>query len=186
MPYVIITIVLVAAVTLWLVFRSMTNRSYEKGRYHSPSPENGGKQKKWDLKSDGHIEAEEAVYAEQMQIRYAYYREILKNPPEIKRMGNTVITTDDEDAAQSVFAEYEKMSADEGFKPVDALVVIKDFTYKNVWYLSGLKDLTKAAVFQDSNGQTVYMPAYKVLVVMAGDIEGLHREYAKHLESIRR
>ena len=59
MTFVIVVIVLLTVSVVWLGFRSLVNRSYVKGRCRRA------------LKSDGHIEAEDAVFAEQMKLRYA-------------------------------------------------------------------------------------------------------------------
>ena len=179
MHYLIIVGVLLAISVLWLVARAFTDRSYVKGKgvrnAHSRK-----KPKKWELKSDGHIEAEEAVYADQMRTRYAYYKEFEKNPPLIRRLGDTIIASDDFEAAQGVIDKFSALAAASAAKPLGALVVIREFNYRNVWYLHGLSDLTKSAIFQQAQGKTVYMPDYRVLVALPGDIEGLKREFALH------
>jgi hypothetical protein len=175
MAYVVIVIALLVITVGWYIVRSMFHRSYTRGNYRSKP---GKKPKKWELKSDGHIEAEEAVYAEQMQTRYAYYREFSKNPPEVKYIGKTILASDDHEAARSVIDEFTSLSAACGDKPLGALVVINRFDYHNVWYLHGISDYVKSAIFQEAEGKTVYMPSYHVLVVKAGDVEGLRREFA--------
>lgn len=175
MVYVVIVIALLIITVGWYIIRSMVHRSYSKGNYKSrPSK----KPKKWELKSDGHIEAEEAVYAEQMQIRYAYYREFHKNPPEVKHIGQTILASDDYEAARPVIDEFTSLASGCGDHPLGALVVINEFNYRNVWYLHGISDYVKSAIFQEAEGRTIYMPNYHVLVVKAGDIEGLRREFA--------
>ena len=168
MHYLIIVGVLLAISVLWLVARAFTDRSYVKGK-GARNAHSRKKPKKWELKSDGHIEAEEAVYADQMRTRYAYYKEFEKNPPVIRRL-----------AAQGVIDKFSALAAASAAKPLGALVVIREFNYRNVWYLHGLSDLTKSAIFQQAQGKTVYMPDYRVLVALPGDIEGLKREFALH------
>lgn len=185
MIYIVIVIVLLALTLIWHIIRSMIHRNYSKS-YAVNSNKHGEKNavkkqkkpKKWELKSDGHIEAEEAVYAEQMKTRYAYYREFQKNPPEIRHIGRTILASDNYEAADSVIAEFKNLSAASSHEPLGALAVINDFNYHNVWYLHGISDYVKSVIFDEAAGKTVYLSDHRVLVVNSGDIDGLRREYA--------
>lgn len=190
MVYVGIVIALLIIVIGWHLIRSMAHRSYSKNySQYTGKASTGAKQKKprkpkkWELKSDGHIEAEEAVYAEQMQTRWAYYNEFRKNPPELRYIGKTLVTSDNFEAAQSLMDEFTRLSAETEGAPLFALAVISEFNYHNVWYLHGLTDYAKSGIFYEAENKTVYIPAYKVLVAQAGDVEGLRREYANFLAS---
>ena len=185
MVYIVIVIALLVLAVGWHIIRSMAHRSYSKGYTENTGKVSTGKKqkkpkkpKKWELKSDGHIEAEEAVYAEQMQTRYEYYMKYRKEPPELRHEGDTLVASDDFDAAQSVIEEFKALSAGHKGEHLHALAVIKEFNYRNVWYLHGISDYAKSGIFYEAEDKTVYLANYRVLVVKAGDIEGLRREYA--------
>lgn len=164
MPFVIIVISLLGVSVMWLGFRSFMNRGYVKGKYRRvPKP-------------DGHIAAEEAVFAEQMKIRMDYYQAVRANPPEIPRLNDTILASDDFDAARTVIDAYTELTREHPPEsPLRALVVLRDFDYRSVWFLNGLSDIVKAAIYEEARGETAYLPTYGVLVVRAGDLEGMGR-----------
>lgn len=166
MKFVAAVLILLALSVGWLIFRAYLNRSYVKGRYlRAPKP-------------DGHIEAEEALHDEQMKIRLEYYRKAKENPPESRLMGKTIVCSDDFPAAESVFTEYERLlSETPPARPLGALAVLKDWDYRAVWFLDGLSDIVKAAIYEESGGKTVFLRAYGVIVARADDPDGFRRAY---------
>lgn len=168
MGFVAAVLVLLALAVGWLIFRAYTDRSYVKGRYRRRAPQ-----------PDGHIEAEETLYAEQMKIRLEYYKKVRENPPEVKLIGETIACSDDFTAAESIFAEFKRLSAENPpARALGALVVLKNWDYRSVWFLDGLSDIVKAAVYEQSGGKTLLLPEYGVLVARADDPESFRRAYA--------
>ncbi len=168
MAFVVAILLLLAFTVGWLVFRAFTNRSYVKGRYRrAPEP-------------DGHIEAEEQIYEEQMKVRLEYYRMVRENAPEIKRMGETIICSDDLEAAAPIFAELKRLFGENPpSRTLGALAVLKNWDYRTVWYLDGLSDIVKAAIFEHANGKTMFLREYGVIVARADDMEGFRHAYCE-------
>jgi hypothetical protein len=166
MKFVAAVLILLALAVGWLIFRAYTNRSYVKGRYRrAPEP-------------DGHIEAEEQVFEEQMKIRLEYYKKAKENPPKTRRMGETIVCADDYSAAEPIFEEFGRLLAEAPpARPLGALAVLKDWDYRAVWFLDGLSDIAKAAIYEEADGRTVFLCAYGVLVARANDLEGFRRVY---------
>jgi hypothetical protein len=168
MGYVAAILVLLALAVSWLIFRAYTDRSYVKGhRRRAPEP-------------DGHIDAEERLYAEQMKIRFEYYQKVKEHPPDVRLIGETIACSDDFAAAEPIFAEFRRLSAENPPKrPLGALAVLKDWDYRAVWFLDGLSDIAKAAIYEQSAGKTIFLPEYGVIVARAGDTEGFLRAYCE-------
>ena len=168
MGFVAAILILLALAVGWLIFRAHTDRSYVKGRFRKRAPQ-----------PDGHIEAEERLFAEQMKIRFEYYKKALEKPPEVRQIGETVVCSDDFAAAAPILAEFSRLSAEHPpARALGALAVLKDWDYRAVWYLDGLSDIVKAAIYEQSGGKTVLLPEYGVLVARADDLAGFRRAYA--------
>ncbi len=158
---------LLALAVGWLIFRAYTDRSYVKGRYRRRAPE-----------PDGHIEAEEKLFAEQMKVRLEYYKRVREHPPEVQLIGETIACSDDPAAAGPIFAEFRRLSAERPLaRPLGALAVLRDWDYRAVWFLDGLSDIAKAAIYEQSDGKTVFLPEYGVIVARADDMDGFRRAY---------
>lgn len=168
MEYIAAILILLALAVGWLIFRASTERSYVKGRYRrrrEPQP-------------DGHIEAEEKLFEEQMKVRFEYYKNAREKPPEVRLIGETVIASDDFAAAEPIFVEFRRLSAaNPPARTLGALAVLKDWDYRAVWYLDGLSDIVKAALYERSGGKTVFLEEYGVVVARANDVEGFRRAY---------
>lgn len=79
-------------------------------------------------------------------------------------IGETVIASDDFAAAEPIFAALGVFSAENlSVRPLGALAVLKDWDYRAVWFLDGLSDIVKAAVYEQSGGETVFLVAYGVI-----------------------
>lgn len=164
MIFVAVVLLLLALAVSWLILRGHANRSYVKGR-RAPRP-------------DGALEAEEKLFQEQMEVRLAYYRQAKDNPPEIRQIGETIIAADDFWAAEPILESFRQLlSAYPPARPLNALCVLKNWDYRAVWYLNGLSDIVKAAIYEESGGETAYLKGYGVLVARTDDPESFQKAY---------
>ena len=164
MIFIAAVLLLLALAVGWLLIRGHANRSYVKGR-RAPRP-------------DGALEAEEKLFQEQMEVRLAYYRQAKDNLPEPRRMGETVVAADDFLAAEPILESFRQLLlAHPPARPLNALCVLKNWDYRAVWYLNGLSDIVKAAIYEESAGKTAYLKGYGVLVARADDPEGFQKAY---------
>lgn len=168
MKFIAAVLILLAIAVGWLVFRAYTNRSYVKrfGR------------KGHEIQPDGHIEAEEKIFEAQMKVRLAYFRKVQDHPPEVHMIGETIVCSDDFAAAEPIFVEFQLLfHAHPPERPLGALAVLKGYNYQTVWFLDGLSDIVKAAIYEQSHGKTLFLHEYGVIIARAGDVDGFRRAY---------
>jgi hypothetical protein len=149
----------------WLSVRAGANKRYAKGQ----------------LQNRRAPDAPDAEFAAQMEVRLEYYRLTRKHPPEVRRIGETIVCADDFDAARPILGEYERLLLEHPpAKPLGALAILQTFDYRSVWFLDGLSDIVKSAIYDQSRGHSMYLAEYGVIVAIAGDRAGFLRAYGAY------